>query len=81
MRVNGELLEADRIFINVGARALVPEMPGIDEIDYLTNSSMMHVDFLPKHLVIMAAAILVLSSVRCIAASAAASPSSKSASG
>ncbi|WP_410962529.1 hypothetical protein, partial [Salmonella sp. SAL4358] len=30
-----------------------PEMPGIDEIDYLTNSSMMHVDFLPKHLVII----------------------------
>ena len=53
VRVNGELLEADRIFINVGARALVPEMPGIDEIDYLTNSSMMHVDFLPKHLVII----------------------------
>ena len=31
----------------------IPEMPGIDEIDYLTNSSMMHVDFLPKHLVII----------------------------
>ena len=53
VRVNGELLEAERIFINVGARALIPEMPGIDEIDYLTNSSMMHVDFLPKHLVII----------------------------
>ena len=53
VRVNGELLEAGRIFINVGARALVPEMSGIDEIDYLTNSSMMHVDFLPKHLVII----------------------------
>ena len=53
VRVNDELLEAERIFINVGARALIPEMPGIDEIDYLTNSSMMHVDFLPKHLVII----------------------------
>src|SRR5215468_8172428 len=53
VRVNGELLEGERIFINVGARALIPEMPGIDEIDYLTNSSMMHVDFLPKHLVII----------------------------
>src|SRR4026207_1222983 len=42
VRVNDELLEAERIFINVGARALIPEMPGIDEIDYLTNSSMMH---------------------------------------
>ena len=53
VRVNDELLEAERIFINVGARALIPEMPGIDETDYLTNSSMMHVDFLPKHLVII----------------------------
>jgi pyruvate/2-oxoglutarate dehydrogenase complex dihydrolipoamide dehydrogenase (E3) component len=53
VRVNSDLLEAERIFINVGARALVPEMPGIDKIDYLTNSSMMHVDFLPKHLVII----------------------------
>jgi pyruvate/2-oxoglutarate dehydrogenase complex dihydrolipoamide dehydrogenase (E3) component len=53
VRINDELLEAERIFINVGARALIPQMPGIDETDYLTNSSMMHVDFLPKHLVII----------------------------
>jgi pyruvate/2-oxoglutarate dehydrogenase complex dihydrolipoamide dehydrogenase (E3) component len=39
VRVNDELLDAERIFINVGARALIPEMPGIDEIDYLTNGS------------------------------------------
>ncbi len=51
--VGAERLTADRIFINVGARAIVPEMPGVDQIDYLTNSSMMGVDFLPKHLVIV----------------------------
>lgn len=53
VRVNGELLQADKIFINVGTRANVPEMPGIMEVPYLTNSSMMEVDFLPEHLVIV----------------------------
>jgi pyruvate/2-oxoglutarate dehydrogenase complex dihydrolipoamide dehydrogenase (E3) component len=51
--VSGKLLEADKIFINVGARALIPPMPGIEDVDYLTNSSMMDVDFLPRHLVII----------------------------
>ncbi len=46
-------LTAPRIFINVGARALIPEMPGLDQVPYLTNSSMMQVDFLPRHLVIV----------------------------
>jgi pyruvate/2-oxoglutarate dehydrogenase complex dihydrolipoamide dehydrogenase (E3) component len=53
VRVNGELLESDKIFINVGGRALVPPLPGIDQVPYLTNSSMMDVDFLPEHLVIV----------------------------
>jgi pyruvate/2-oxoglutarate dehydrogenase complex dihydrolipoamide dehydrogenase (E3) component len=53
VRVNGELLEADKIFINVGGRALVPPMPGLDQARYLTNSSMMDVDFLPEHLIIV----------------------------
>jgi pyruvate/2-oxoglutarate dehydrogenase complex dihydrolipoamide dehydrogenase (E3) component len=46
-------LNADRIFINVGGRALVPPIPGLNQVPYLTNSSMMHVDFLPGHLVIL----------------------------
>ena len=53
VRVNGELLQADTIFINVGTRAYVPDMPGIKEVPYLTNSGMMEVDFLPEHLVIV----------------------------
>jgi pyruvate/2-oxoglutarate dehydrogenase complex dihydrolipoamide dehydrogenase (E3) component len=51
--VNGEVLEADKIFINVGGRALVPPMPGLDQVSYLTNSSMMAVDFLPEHLIVI----------------------------
>jgi len=51
--VNEELLQADKIYINVGGRASIPEMPGIDAVSFLTNSSMMEVDFLPEHLVIV----------------------------
>ena len=51
--VNGEQLQADKIFINVGAQARVPDMPGLDEIDYFTNSNIMDVDYLPDHLIIV----------------------------
>ncbi|AQV94248.1 mercuric reductase [Cupriavidus necator] len=53
VRVNGELLEADQVFVNVGGRALVPPMPGLDQVPYLTNSSMMEVDYLPEHLIVI----------------------------
>jgi len=53
VRVNNELLEADKIFINTGARAFISDMPGLKNVDYLTNSSMMDVDFLPEHLIIV----------------------------
>jgi pyruvate/2-oxoglutarate dehydrogenase complex dihydrolipoamide dehydrogenase (E3) component len=46
-------LTANRIFINVGGRAIIPDLPGLSEVEYLTNSSMMSVDFLPRHLVIV----------------------------
>ena len=41
---------ADRIFINVGGRASVPPMPGLDQVPFLTNSSMMDLDTVPPHL-------------------------------
>ena len=53
INVSGERLRAQRIFINVGGRASVPEMPGLDQVSYLTNSSMMEIDFLPPHLVVV----------------------------
>jgi len=53
VEVNGEVLEADMIFINAGARARVPEWPGIDDVPYFTNSSIMDVDYLPAHLIIV----------------------------
>ena len=53
VRVNGEPIRADRIFLNVGARALVPEMPGLEGVDYLTNSSMLEMEVLPEHLIVV----------------------------
>ncbi len=53
IRVEEQILEAERIFINVGARAHVPSIPGLDRVHYRTNSGMMAVDFLPDHLVII----------------------------
>ena len=51
--IGPERLSAPQIFINVGGRAVVPALPGVDTVPYLTNSSMMDVDFLPRHLVIV----------------------------
>ena len=51
--VNDEVLQADKLFINVGGRSSVPAMPGLQDVPFLTNSSMMDVDFLPEHLVIV----------------------------
>ncbi|MGU7784653.1 FAD-containing oxidoreductase [Burkholderia sp. PU8-34] len=53
VRVGDTVLEAERIFINVGGRALVPPMPGLDQVPFLTNSTMMDVDFLPEHLIVV----------------------------
>jgi pyruvate/2-oxoglutarate dehydrogenase complex dihydrolipoamide dehydrogenase (E3) component len=51
--VGAERLTAERIFINVGGRAVVPALPGLDQIQYLTNSSMMDVHYLPEHLIVV----------------------------
>jgi pyruvate/2-oxoglutarate dehydrogenase complex dihydrolipoamide dehydrogenase (E3) component len=53
VQAGSEVLTSDRIFINVGARAAVPDIPGLDQVDYLTNSSMMDIDFLPRHLLVL----------------------------
>ncbi len=53
VRVGDQTLEADKIFINVGGRAVIPDIPGLDDVDYLTNSSMMDLDFLPEHLIVI----------------------------
>ena len=51
--VGDELLTASRIFINVGARANVPDLPGVTEVPFLTNRSMLELDQLPEHLLVV----------------------------
>jgi pyruvate/2-oxoglutarate dehydrogenase complex dihydrolipoamide dehydrogenase (E3) component len=53
VRVGNDLLTAERIFLNVGGRANVPDLPGIDQVTYLTNSSLLQLQILPRHLVIV----------------------------
>jgi pyruvate/2-oxoglutarate dehydrogenase complex dihydrolipoamide dehydrogenase (E3) component len=53
VRVGDERLSAPRIFINVGGRALVPRMPGVGEVPYLDNSSILALDRAPEHLVVV----------------------------
>src|SRR5919109_4415556 len=53
LSVGNEQLEAEKIFINVGGRASTPPLPGLDQVSYLNNSTMMDVDFLPEHLIVV----------------------------
>ena len=52
VRVGDALLSADRIFVNVGGRAST-QITGLSDVPYWTNSSMMGVDFVPPHLVVV----------------------------
>src|SRR5579862_9785875 len=53
MRIGDEVLEARNIFLNVGARPLVPDMPGVDSVPFLTSSSILDLEELPRHLVVV----------------------------
>jgi pyruvate/2-oxoglutarate dehydrogenase complex dihydrolipoamide dehydrogenase (E3) component len=53
LRVGDDLITADKIFLNVGGRANVPKMPGIERISYLTNTSILDLEVLPRHLVVV----------------------------
>jgi pyruvate/2-oxoglutarate dehydrogenase complex dihydrolipoamide dehydrogenase (E3) component len=58
--VDGQLLQADRVFLNVGGRAVVPDMPGLSEIDYLTNVGVLELDSVPEHLVVIGGSYIAL---------------------
>ncbi len=53
IRVGAEVLTAEKIFLNVGGRAIIPDLPGIEKITGLTNSTVLDLDVLPSHLVIV----------------------------
>ncbi len=60
MTVDGRVLEADRIFLNVGGRAVAPDMPGLADIDYMTNVGILELDTVPEHLVIIGGSYIAL---------------------
>nr|AGS49640.1 FAD-dependent NAD(P)-disulfide oxidoreductase [uncultured bacterium esnapd12] len=60
LRVNDELLAADRIFVNVGGRAAVPNIPGLDRVNWLTNASILELDSVPEHLIIIGGSYIAL---------------------
>ena len=53
LQVGEDVLEAERFFINVGCRAVVPDFPGIDRVRTLTNTSLLELDALPRRLVVV----------------------------
>lgn len=53
LRVGDQLLSADRIFINAGGRAIVPNLPGVERVPFLTNTSILDLDTLPRHLIVI----------------------------
>ncbi len=53
IKVNDELLISNKIFLNVGGRARIPNIPGLGNIKFLTNSSIMELEEIPNHLIIV----------------------------
>ncbi|MBX7452556.1 FAD-containing oxidoreductase [Mycolicibacterium sp. 3033] len=60
MRVGEHLLTADRFFLNVGGRAVAPDMPGLADVDYLTNVGILDLDMVPDHLVVIGGSYIAL---------------------
>ena len=60
MTVDGRVLEADKIFLNVGGRAVAPDMPGLADIEYMTNVGILELDTVPEHLVIIGGSYIAL---------------------
>ncbi|MBB2992942.1 pyruvate/2-oxoglutarate dehydrogenase complex dihydrolipoamide dehydrogenase (E3) component [Mycolicibacterium iranicum] len=60
VRVDDQVLEADRIFLNVGGRAVAPDMPGLGDVDYLTNVGILDLDVVPDHLVVIGGSYIAL---------------------
>ncbi|MDT5112464.1 MAG: hypothetical protein QOE20_4354 [Mycobacterium sp.] len=60
VRVDDQLLAADKIFLNVGGRAVVPDIPGLSDVDFLTNVGILDLATLPEHLVIVGGSYIAL---------------------
>jgi pyruvate/2-oxoglutarate dehydrogenase complex dihydrolipoamide dehydrogenase (E3) component len=53
VRVGDDLLTANEIFINVGGRAVIPDFPGVDSVPWMNNVSILELETLPRHLIVV----------------------------
>jgi pyruvate/2-oxoglutarate dehydrogenase complex dihydrolipoamide dehydrogenase (E3) component len=53
LKVGDQSLESERIFIDTGARAFIPSIPGLDKVNYLTNETIMELTDVPEHLLVL----------------------------
>ncbi|MCU0465135.1 MAG: FAD-containing oxidoreductase [Anaerolineae bacterium] len=53
VRVGDEVIESERIYINTGARTTVPPIPGLDGVPYLDNKTILELEAVPQHLVVI----------------------------
>ena len=53
VEVDGDALQADEIFVNVGGRAAIPDMPGVGDVPFLTSTSILDLDVVPEHLTVV----------------------------
>ncbi|MBZ0276614.1 MAG: mercuric reductase, partial [Anaerolineae bacterium] len=53
VRVGDDVIESDRIYINTGARAFVPPIPGLDTVNYLDNTNILELTDVPQHLIVI----------------------------
>jgi pyruvate/2-oxoglutarate dehydrogenase complex dihydrolipoamide dehydrogenase (E3) component len=60
LRIGDDVLQAEHIFLNVGGRAVVPDIPGLGDVDFLTNVSILELDTVPEHLVIVGGSYIAL---------------------
>jgi pyruvate/2-oxoglutarate dehydrogenase complex dihydrolipoamide dehydrogenase (E3) component len=56
----GAVIEADQVFLNVGGRAVVPAIPGLGDVDYVTNVGILDMSAVPEHLVIIGGSYIAL---------------------
>ncbi|MFC3123670.1 FAD-containing oxidoreductase [Pseudoroseomonas globiformis] len=60
IRVGERLLEAPRIILNTGARPVIPDLPGLENVPYLTSTGMLALNAVPEHLLILGGSYIAL---------------------
>jgi pyruvate/2-oxoglutarate dehydrogenase complex dihydrolipoamide dehydrogenase (E3) component len=53
LQTGSDIIRAERIYINVGCRAHIPQLPGVNEVPFLTNTTLLQLEQTPEHLIIV----------------------------